>query len=229
VDLTDVVRACLRRWYVLLVVVPAFALLALHLGQGVRPSWSASATLVVVPSPGLTAARDPAVGEDGPGDTNPFTAAATLSLLVSRSVATDGVLAGVPAGTSATASWDGLRPSLVLLNATGTRREDTAVALDVAVDGARQVLADLQTDQGVAPDAAFIAVPGAGSDAPGRTTPDRRRLVVVVTAAGVLAAVTIATALDAALRRRRYGRPALTTDLPPTPALSGSTARGELS
>lgn len=224
-DLTDVVRACLRRWYVVLVIVPAFALLALQLSQDVRPSWSASATLVVVPSPGLTAARDPAIGEDGPGDTNPFTSAATLSLLVSSSVATEGVLTGVPAGASATASWDGLRPSLVLLSSTGTRQEDTAVALDVAVDGARQVLADLQTAQGVAPDAAFIAVPGAGSDAPGRTTPDRRRLVVVITGAGVLAAVTIATALDTGLRRRR---PALSTDRTPIPASSGSTARGEL-
>jgi hypothetical protein len=145
-DLTDVVRACLRRWYVVLVVVPAFVLLALQLSQGVRPSWSASATLVVVPSPALAAARDPAVGEDGPGDTNPFTAAATLSLLVSRTVATDGVLTGVPQDTSATASWDGLRPSLVLLSATGMRRDDTALALGVAVEGARRGLGPTRQD-----------------------------------------------------------------------------------
>jgi hypothetical protein len=228
VDLIDVVRACLRRWYVVLVVVAVFALLALHLGQGVRPSWSASATLVVVPSPGLTAARDPAIGEDGPGDTNPFTSASTLSLLVSQSVATEGVLTDVPPGTTATASWDGLRPSLVLLSSTGAAREDAAMALDAAVDGAQQVLADLQTAQGVAPDAAFIAVPGAGADAPVQITPDRRRMVVVISGAGALAAVTVATALDTALRRRRHDRSAgVPTDRYPTPARSGSTVPGE--
>ncbi|WP_369140393.1 hypothetical protein [Modestobacter versicolor] len=226
-DLMDVVRGCLRRWYVLLLVVPASVLLALQLGNGVQASWSASATLVVVPSPGLTAARDAAAGEDGPGDTNPFSSAATLALLVSRAVATDSVLTGLPDGASATASWDGLRPSLVLLAATGDEQDSAAVALDAAVAAARQSLADLQQAQGVTPDAVFQVLPGSDAEVPAMTTPDRRRMTVLVVGAGTLAAVTLAVALDTALLQRRRGRDgAPTPDDRPTPAHSGATPRG---
>ncbi|CCH85911.1 conserved protein of unknown function [Modestobacter italicus] len=226
-DLMDVARGCLRRWYVLLLVVPLAAGVALHLGQGARATWSASATLVVVPSPELTAARDPAIGEDGPGDTNPFSSAATLALLVSRAVATDTVLTGLPSGASATASWDGLRPSLLLLAATGDDRSSAAEALEATVTAAQRSLSDLQRAQGVTAGAVFLAIPGSDADAPAITTPDRRRMTVVVVGAGGLAAVTIAVALDTALLRRRRERAAAAlTDDRLTPALSGATRGG---
>jgi uncharacterized protein involved in exopolysaccharide biosynthesis len=207
VDLTEVARACLRRWWVPLVVVPLFVLVAGHLVADARPSWTAAATLVVVPSPGLALARDPATGEDGravgPGDTNPYGSPATLALLISRTVAADGALAGLPPGASATASWDGLRPSLVLLAASGADPVAARAALAAAQDAARSALADLQTDQGVPVDARFLAVAGAGPDDPGLVRPHRTRMAVVVVVAGGLAAVTLAVALDTSLVRRR--------------------------
>jgi hypothetical protein len=203
VDLTEVVAGCLRRWYVLLVVVPLFVLLAGHLAQGAQPSWTATATLVVVPSPGLAVARDPAVGEDGPGDTNPFGSPATLALLVSRTVDVGDRGMDLPAGATTSASWDGLRPSLVLLSATAADPAGARTALAAARDAARAALADLQDRQGVGADAAFLAVSGSGPDAPGLDRPARTRMAVVVVAAGGLAAVTVAVALDTALLRRR--------------------------
>jgi hypothetical protein len=202
VDLTEVVAGCLRRWWVLLVV-PLFALLALQLGADARPTWSATASLVVVPSPSLALARDPAAGDAATGDSNPFGSAATLALLVSRTASTGSALEGLPPGATATASWDGLRPSFVLLESTAADAADADRALQLVRAAADAALADLQAQPGVGADALFTLVPGAGPDEPGRTSPDRTRLTVLVTAAGGLAAVTVAVALDTALRRRR--------------------------
>lgn len=202
-DLTEVVAGCLRRWWVLLLVVPLFVLLALQLGGDARPTWSATASLVVVPSPSLAVARDPAAGDLSPGDTNPFGSAATLALLVSRTASTGAALPGLPAGATATASWDGLRPSFVLLEATAATPADADRALQLVRAAAGAALTDLQAQPGVTADALFDLVPGAGPDAPGRTSPDRARLTVLVVAAGGLAAATTAVALDTALRRRR--------------------------
>ncbi|KQS68840.1 hypothetical protein [Modestobacter sp. Leaf380] len=210
-DVIELLRACVRRWYVLLPVFAVFAVAAVGLFDASRPAYRVSASVTVVPSPGLSAARDITAPEGVTPDTNPFGSPVVLAVLVSRNLGLAEVSSQLPTGSALVAEWDGRRPTLISLETTSGDAAGAQQAMATAEAATRRLLEQLQAERGVPSEITFQAVGGEGLDFPVRITPDRQRMTIVTLAAGVLTAITLSTVLDVGLRRREAVRAELSS------------------
>ncbi|CCH85914.1 exported protein of unknown function [Modestobacter italicus] len=219
---TDVLRACARRWYVLVLVLALTAFGAVQAHRAARPSYTVTATLVVLPSPSLVQARLPTSGSGGL-TTNPFNAqtggstlAAVLADALNTAVVRDQVLAG-GRGT-ASAGWDNQAAQLVELSTVSSSAEDATELMTRLVAGAETEVARVQLDAGAPADQLFTTAVGSPADYPLRSYPDRLRSVVGLALVGLLAAMLAAVLLDrlvlagARARSRRRRRRAARRD-----------------
>ena len=197
---TDVLRACARRWYVMLLVLAVTAVGVVQAHRSAQPTYTVTATLVVVPSPALVQARLPTSGTGGL-TTNPFNAqtggstlAAVLADALNTAVVKDRVLAG--ASGSATARWDNQAAQLVELSTVSRTAEGATGLMAALVDGASAEVERVQLDAGAPADQLFTTAVGSPADYPLRAYPDRLRQVVGLALLGVFAAVLAAVLLD---------------------------------
>lgn len=203
-DLSTVARACLRRFYVVLVVVGLAGYAAAVFYRDAQPAYSVSASVVVVPSASLTAIR--AAGPSA----NPFNATSgptTLATLTAASLNTAVVQSTfMPDGAGLVAGWDSESGQLVTLTSSGGSVSAAQAAIEAAIGQTGPVLERIQVDAGTPVDQLYVASQGAPVDLPRQTYPDRLRTVVATVLAGVLVAVVLAVVLDSILLRRRASR-----------------------
>ncbi|WP_369140389.1 hypothetical protein [Modestobacter versicolor] len=197
---TDVLRACARRWYVLLIVFALTAVGAVQAHRAAEPSYTVTATLVVVPSPSLVQARLPTSGSGGL-TTNPFNAqtggstlAAVLADALNTAVVQDQVLAG--GSGAASAGWDNQAAQLVELSTVSSTAEGASDLMTRLVAGAEVEVGRVQLDAGAPEDQLFTTAVGSPADYPLRSYPDRLRSVVGLALVGVLVALLAAVLLD---------------------------------
>ncbi|QNG38273.1 hypothetical protein F1C76_18380 [Geodermatophilaceae bacterium NBWT11] len=216
---SDVLRACARRWYVLVVVLALAAAGAVQAHRESRPEYTVTASLVVLPSPSLVAARLPTSGSGGL-TTNPFnaqTGGSTLAAVLADALNTATVQDEVLTGGSGRASalWDSQAAQLVGLTTVSDTPEGATDLMVALVDGAGTVVERVQLEAGAPADQLFTTAVGSPADYPLRDYPDRLRSVVGLALAGLVVAVLAAVLLDrlvlAAVRvrgRRRRRRAA---------------------
>lgn len=218
-DVSTVVRACLRCWYVVAVVLAGTAYLASGFYQQAQPEYSVSASVLVVPSSGLQAVRAPD-SPTGGSSTNPFgsgNGSSTLANALSQSLGSIRVqTAVVPPGAGLAATWDTEASSAVALRTVGLTAAEAETAMTTVLSGLDQVLADVQTRAGATPDQLYVTSVLAEPDFPQETFPDRLRTVVATMLAGTVFAVVLAVLLDGVLARRRTSR-----HLAPSPRVDG--------
>jgi hypothetical protein len=230
VTFSDVLRACARRWYVLVLVLTLAGFAAVQAHRDARPQFTVTASVVVLPAPSLVQARLPTSGSGGL-TTNPFNAqtggqtlAAVLADAMNTATVQDEVLAG---GTGAAAAvWDEQSAQLVTLTTVAGTAEDAADLMTRLVAGTATVVQRVQLDAGAPADQLFTTVVGSPADYPLRDYPDRLRTVVGLALVGVLAAVLAAVLLDRLVlagarvrtrRRRRRAAAAAAVEPPGTP------------
>lgn len=225
---SDVLRACARRWYVLIVVLALAATGAVQASRAATPSYTVTASLVVLPSPALVAARLPTSGSGGL-TTNPFnaqTGGSTLAAVLADALNTATVQDEVLTGGSgrATAQWDNQTAQLVGLTTVSGTAEGATDLMTRLVDGAGAVVERVQLDAGAPADQLFTTAVGSPADYPLRDYPDRLRAVVGTALAGVVLAVLAAVLLDrlvlagARVRGRRRRRRAAAAAAEAAPA-----------
>ena len=203
-DLSAVTRACLRRWYVVLVVVGLAAVGCLRLYTQAEPQYSVTASVVVVPSPELIAARNPTSATLGNTQTPFGNGGATLAKVLADTLnSVRGRAALLPAGTGLAAGWDPETSTLVTLTASGTSADSARAAMTNVLSGASGVLADVQVAAGTPQNQLYVATTGTAPDFPVQSFPDRLRSVVATALAGLVVAVVLAVVLDSLLLRRR--------------------------
>jgi tetrahydromethanopterin S-methyltransferase subunit B len=204
VDLSTVARACLRRFYVVFLIVGLAGYYAVQLYEEAQPQYSVTASVVVVQSPSLTLIR-----AGGPS-ANPYGAgngAFTLATVLSDSLNTRTIQGSlVPAGSGLIAAWDSETAQLVTLTTTSATAEGSQSSMAVVLASVDPVLRDIQVRAGAPVDQLYVASLGSPADVPLETFPDRLRTVVAVVLAGLLVAVVLAVVLDSLLLRRRANR-----------------------
>ncbi|MCZ2842387.1 hypothetical protein O2W19_11220 [Modestobacter sp. VKM Ac-2980] len=229
-DISAVLRAVVRRWYVSLVVLALTAVAATGLWKAAEPSYTASTTLVVLPSPTLLAERAAAdSGESSLG--NPFGTQATtvLASLLADQINTGGIaLAGDAAEATLAVQANDVRPEpYFTVVATGDSPEGTTAALVAAIEQGPVILAEMQRSAGAPANQIYTAVQTRQQTPVVIDYPDRLRMVLGVVLAGILSAALLSVLVDSLIEARRArGRHrdfAITDDVPAAEAQEGDT------
>ncbi|MXG89958.1 Wzz/FepE/Etk N-terminal domain-containing protein [Nocardioides flavescens] len=212
-DVSSVLSAMLRRWYVALVVLVITGIAAVQLWGTAAPQYTASTTLTVVPSQSLVQVRaDLGAGESSLG--NPFGVQATtvLAALLSESINSGQVvLPASAAGTQVAVVRSDLGvESFFNVVAVGRTPQGANDALQAVTDQSVSILAAIQTSAGAPTDQLYTSLRTRPDGGVGVSYPDRSRMVLGVVLAGLLAAALLSVAVDAAARgtgrlRRRSG------------------------
>jgi len=204
-DLLDILRACLKRWYVFVPVVGLTAWLAAGQYLAAQPQYTATTSALVVPSRDLIVARG-AQGMGGAPVTTPFNGgggatslAGMLTAALSTSTVRQELLPG--GGVLLTPVRNPTSDTeLVSVTVTANSEARATKAVEVLGTGINQVLANLQLAAGAPEGQLYVAAPGGPSDPPTVSYPDRLRGVVGVSLAGVLAAVVLSILVQALAR-----------------------------
>ena len=208
-DVSTVLRACVRCWYVVLVVLGVTGFLAAGYYRDSQPQYSVSAQVLVVPSASLLAIRSPDSGTGG-ASTNPFNATSggsTLANALSSSLNTALVQSSIlPSGVGLTAAWNTEANSVVSLTTVASSATEAQDGMADVVMQLNSVLAGIQTRAGAGIDQLYVASLISEPDFPLQTFPDRLRLVVGSVLAGLVVAVVLAVLLDSVLAGRRERR-----------------------
>ena len=224
-DVSTVVRACLRCWYVVAVVLAGTAYVAAGFYQQAQPEYSVEANVLVVPSAGLQAARA-SDSPTGGSSTNPFSSgngASTLANSLAQALSSARVQSAlVPPGSGLTAAWDTEASSAVSLRTVALSAPEAEASMSAVLNGLGQVLGDIQTRAGAAPDQLYVTSQLTEPDFPQQTFPDRLRTVVATMLAGAVVAVVLAVLLEGVLARRRSAR-----HLAPPPRVQSETQAEE--
>ena len=205
-DLFTILGTCLRRWYVFLPVLAISGYFAMQAYQQVEPLYSASTSIVILPSQPLPGAPDEAdtLTLDNPyaGSGGPKLAAAVLAKNIDSSTFRDR-LGLTPDDTSIFESTVAQTQPIITVDATASSPEAVISTLGAVTIAARVVLDDFQA-VAEAPEAkrylvAAAVPPSAATD----VTPSRWRTAGAILVVGAGLAALLAVALDAALRARR--------------------------
>lgn len=210
-DLLDILRACLKRWYVFVPVVALTAWLAAGQYLAAQPQYTATTSALVVPSRDLIVARG-AQGMGGAPVTTPFNGgggatslAGMLSAALSTSTVRQELLPG--GGVLLTPVRNPTSDTeLVSVTVTANSEARATKAVEVLGTGINQVLANLQLAAGAPEGQLYVAAPGGPSDPPTVSYPDRLRGVVGVSLAGVLAAVVLSILVQALAKGEAQNR-----------------------
>ncbi len=207
-DLLGVLRACVRRWWVFLPVVGLTAWLCWQQYQDAEPEYTATASVVVAPSPDLVISRG-RQAENGPPVTTPFNGGEgprVLSGLLVRALNTAVVREQLlPAGGAAlVASRDVQEDATVVdLQVVAQDAASDVEALAAVRAGVNDVVHQVQLEAGAQQGQLYDAVSGGPVDPPLVTYPDRVRGVVAIGLAGMLAAVVLSVLAQSLLGGRR--------------------------
>jgi hypothetical protein len=229
-----------RRWWVVVIGLLAAGAVAVGLYSVVPVSYSAGATVVLLPPQSL-------YGSGG----NPFLYLGGLSQAVdvlTRKLNADEVAGPIedahPGAEFAVSSDTSSSGPIVVISAVGETGAETMSMLDAALQATPAALEDLQFELAVTPDSLITVKTLALDDEP--TIDSKSRMQAVVVAAGGIGVLTLilAAVIDSRLLARRARKdalaasagatptgpvrqsyvPALTTDLDPQPALPVTTA-----
>jgi hypothetical protein len=210
VDLFDVVRACIRRWYVFLPLLLIAALYSLSVYNSVKPVYYSSATIGIAPPNEQLAFGEPGVPipRNGLMDLGGGNLIPNLLVLALRDpdIRDEVVKAG---GTTNYSSRmfpvSGTSPELPLVMIDATDPDPTVASKTVQLVAAQAdpVLRTLQQQAGV-PDAQMVkplvVLP---SSPPVAAMPARTRSTITILAAGLGIAILMAVVVDVLLMRRK--------------------------
>lgn len=205
-NISGVLAAIGRRWYVALVVIGATVYVAMGMWSSAVPEYQSSVTVSVVRSPGLVAAQqseDPLTVL-----TNPYTSETTLSSLLADTVSFGGVvLPATGRGTALDVGTNAIRPeSFFTIGAHGPSADAVMAAMQAVQDQTPALLADIQQRAGATPDQLYTAVLSRAPTTPEASYPSRARGVLGVGLAGALVTALLCVLLDGAVRAAQASR-----------------------
>ncbi|KAE8764891.1 hypothetical protein [Georgenia thermotolerans] len=206
-DLFSIVGACLRRWYVTVPLVAVAGWLALQSYKSVEPVYTASASVVVLPSLQQTAgtADQP---DAAPEPENPYAgqggaqfAAAVLGRNINSSVFRDRLGVEGLTSESVKAQKSESQP-IVTIDATQSSPEAVYALLDKIAAEAAVVLDEVQESAGAPPNTHYRLAPAVPAGAVEDITPSRLRAAGAIAVVGCGVAAAAATVADLMLARR---------------------------
>ncbi|MDT0166890.1 hypothetical protein Q9R32_15150 [Actinotalea sp. AC32] len=208
-NISSVVGALVRRWYVTLVLLAATGYLAAQLWESAEPVYSSTTVVSVVQSPAYMETQqseDPLVLSRNPYGQS----TTTLSALLADSIAHGNVeLTGDAEGAVLTVQVNNQRAeSFFTVSATARDAESALAALRVLQEQAPVVLADIQQRAGAPADQLITSILSRPATTPVEEYPDRMRVVLGVVLVGLLVTALLATAVDGAVRGGRRRRAA---------------------
>ncbi|MGV8968638.1 MAG: hypothetical protein ACOH2F_20450 [Cellulomonas sp.] len=219
-DLFTILGTCLRRWYVVLPVLAITGFFAMQAYQQVEPQYTASTSIVILPSQpvaGAPANADtPTLDNPYAGSGGPKLAAAVLSKNINSSTFRDQL--GLAAGDTSTFSSSVAQAQpIITVDATGSSPAAVLSTLDGVTAASRVVLDQFQA-VAEAPEAKRYLVAAAvpASDATD-ITPSRWRTAGAILVIGIALAAILAVSVDAAMRSRRRGEEQTDGSAPESP------------
>lgn len=199
-DVWGITLATLRRWYVFLPIVAASVLLALSVGRGADPEYTATGSIMLTP---------PRVGSP---IANPFVNAQGASealVIILNGPETKARLADEGLNGAVTVS-SGSRSSVLTMRSTSNTPEDAIALVDAVIDIASDELLVRQRSAGIESESLIglqiLAAPSITSVA----NDTALRVQAVIVAIGMVAGVTLAVLFDdivGLIKRRRQSRP----------------------
>lgn len=206
-NLAQIASAVLRRWYVAVLVLALTAYGAAAAWQSARPIYTSSTTMTVVPSSSFMQARaDTGTGESSLGNPFGFTAAPTLTALLSDAINYGAVdLPPEAAGASLSVAADNQSrgSAFFTVNAVGRSPEAVIAALTALDTQAPAALVAIQQGAGAPSDQVFTALRTRGIPYPAEDFPDRQRAALGIVLVGLLATALLCVAVDSLVARRR--------------------------
>lgn len=205
-NISGVLAAIGRRWYLALVVIGVTIYVAMGLWDAAVPEYHSSVTVSVVRSPGLVAAQqsqDPLLVL-----TNPYSSETTLASLLADTVSFGGIaLPATAKDTVLEVGTNAIRPeSFFAIDARGPSAEAVLAAMQAVQDQTPTVIADVQQRAGATPDQLYTAVLSRDPTTPDASYPSRARAVLGVGLAGALVTALLCVLLDGAVRASRAAR-----------------------
>jgi hypothetical protein len=206
-DLFGIVAATVRRWYVSLPIVLIAGFFAQQAYKAVEPAYTASVTVVVLPSLAESAGNPPPP-EGVPVPTNPFNgsggarfAAAVLARNINSTAYPQKI--GLPPGHGTFTADAAREQPIIQIDATASSPEAVVDLLDKVSAGAATVLNDFQAEAGAPEDKRYRAAAAVPVGKVEDVTPSRMRSAGAIGVLGLAVAAAPAAALDSALLRRR--------------------------
>lgn len=202
--MADVLRAMLRRWYIIVAGVLATAGLAFAAWHIIPPVYQAEGTILLLPSKSTVSQ----------GGQNPFLNLDSLSAPAALVIARlDGeaerseLKKTAPTAKYSVDTDPTMRGPTVLVTVTDKTAASTVDTLNSMLDTATEILSDIQKEQKVPSDAVIGSMRLTVDSKATRVTDDAVRFVVATAVAGVVATLALAVAVDAWLRHRAATRP----------------------
>lgn len=194
-DVYTVIRASLRRWYVLVPLLVLVGVATAFQARGAAPTYSQSAQLLLT---GRATVSDP----QGGTYVNPIGGSSTvLAVLVPRLNSNAFISATSVDGAYVTAAAQTKAPVLVLTSQ-GSSASATSAALGRALADAPQELKKLQSDLSVNAAVTSTLTPNVVDFRPIANYPSRTRSVIITALVGVVLAIVLADLTDVLIRRR---------------------------
>lgn len=221
-NLSTILGALARRWYVTLVLVVATGLVATSLWGRAESTYTTSTTISVIASATLLA--DQQSDDATVIVTNPYAQqSSTLAALLADTVAFGNVPLPPEAEDAVlTTSIDTIRAqTFFTVTATADSRDAALAAVRAMEDAGPELLADIQTRAGTSPTQFFTAILARPAIEPIESTGDRLRVGLGAALGGLLLTALVVVALDGSLaersrrapRSRQVNAPAVETEV----------------
>lgn len=210
-DLFDVCRSCVRRWYIFCPIVLIGALFAYHAYTSTKPVYYSNAVVgIAAPSSQVVQASDgfvvPRNGLLDSGGATLITNMAALALRDSSTIAQ--VVAAGGAGDYIARMFPGPENAqplpLIMIEASEPDPELAIKTVDTVVTQSQPVLRDLQQQAGVPIDQMVTSLTVSPPSAPVAGTPSRMRTTIVIVAIGLAVGILVAVGVDVILLRRKH-------------------------
>ncbi|MFD1504232.1 hypothetical protein ACFSBG_00895 [Georgenia yuyongxinii] len=206
-DLFGIVAAIVRRWYVSLPILLIAGFLAQQAYKAVEPAYTASVTVVVLPSLAESSGAPPPP-EGVPVPVNPYNgsggarfAAAVLARNINSTSYAQNI--GLPVGSGTFMADAAREQPIIRIDATASSPGAVTDLLEKVSAGAATVLNDFQAAAGAPEDKRYRAAPAVPVGNVEDITPSRMRSAGAIGVLGLAVAAATAVAADVALLRRR--------------------------
>lgn len=201
-DLSDVFRALIRRWYVTIpLVLLSVALAAVSFFQ-VSPSWERHASLVLLPS-----------RESVPDEGNPYlylSGLTNVADVLTRASSSQESLAAIDEdhpGTTVEIQRDPTTSSPMLaIVTTASEDDDAAAAMNDILASIERTLDSLQAEEGLAPSERITIVPLSVDDEGTKVQKTRLLIAAVALGGGLVLALLVPAAVEGISRARQFRR-----------------------
>ena len=217
-DLFDVLKACIRRWYIFVPIIAITAAIGYMNYSSVKPVYYAR-TSISLAGPSVKF-QPPATLEGQTISTNGLIDAGGVSLLANilASVLSDGPTREQVSNSGGTASYSAFMQSsavgaqqipVLTVQSSGSNPQSVARTLQLAVAQAGPVLKNIQAAAQVPTSTMFTVLPVTNLPEPVGSYPSRTRKLGSTLVGGLLVAVIASAGVDAAVeavRRRRRSR-----------------------